>query len=140
MPAKPARIQLPETLRQLMLEHATSQSQKEVCGLIGASGDQFTSYYPVRNIAEDPGRVFLMDPVEQIEAMRQMRNSGEEIAGIFHSHPFSPAQPSATDRNLASYPYVSYLILSLSGSQPVFNAFFFDGKDFTQIPVQILDK
>ena len=33
--------------------------------------------------------------------------------GIYHSHPRSPAEPSQTDINLASYPHWRYLIVSL---------------------------
>ena len=38
--------------------------------------------------------------------------------GIYHSHPRSPAEPSQTDINLATYPHWRYVIISLEG-EPV---------------------
>jgi proteasome lid subunit RPN8/RPN11 len=32
--------------------------------------------------------------------------------GIYHSHPKSPAEPSQTDINLATYPHWRYVIVS----------------------------
>jgi proteasome lid subunit RPN8/RPN11 len=43
-----------------------------------------------------------------------MRERGEELFAIFHSHPQAPAEPSATDLELAAYPDALYLIVSLN--------------------------
>lgn len=72
-----------------------------------------------------------MDAEEQIRAMRHMRLAGETLIGIFHTHPDSPAAPSAKDRELAAYPGVVYLILSLAGKTPVLKAYYYDGKTFS---------
>ena len=49
-----------------------------------------------------------------------MDESGEELAAIYHSHTKSPAYPSQTDINLAAYPGVVYLIVSLAeGEEPL---------------------
>lgn len=126
---------LSERLRQQMFNHALSDSSHEICGLLGGKCQQLTSYYPVKNIAPDPARRYLMDPGEQIAALKQMRDQGESLAAIFHSHTDAPAQPSSTDLNMAYYPDTCYLILSLQTSPPEMNAFYFDGKKF--IPEQI---
>ncbi len=55
-----------------------------------------------------------MDPRDQIEAMRDMREHNEELFGIYHSHPHSPAEPSATDLEQAEYPEALYIIVSLN--------------------------
>jgi len=119
-----------------MYEHALSDSSHEICGLLGGRQEKLASYYPVKNIAEDPARHYLMDPTEQIAAMKHMRDRDEALAAIFHSHPDAPAQPSRTDQNMAYYPDVTYLILTLQSSPPELNAFFFDGRQF--IPQQIM--
>jgi proteasome lid subunit RPN8/RPN11 len=43
-----------------------------------------------------------------------MREQGEELFGIYHSHPHSPAEPSDTDLRQAGYPEALYLIVSLN--------------------------
>ena len=49
---------------------------------------------------------------------------GAEIVAIYHSHPESPAYPSATDVELAFWPEAVYLICSLADpSQPTIRAF-----------------
>jgi len=42
-----------------------------------------------------------------------MRERGEELFAIFHSHPAAPAEPSALDMAQAGYPDALYLIVSL---------------------------
>jgi proteasome lid subunit RPN8/RPN11 len=49
-----------------------------------------------------------------------MDEAGEELVAIYHSHTQSPAYPSQTDINLASYPDAIYLIVSLAeGEEPL---------------------
>ena len=43
-----------------------------------------------------------------------MRENGEELFAIYHSHPHAPATPSATDLQQAAYPTALYLIISLN--------------------------
>jgi len=116
-----------------MLEHALGQNTEEVCGLLGGIDQQFNTYYAIKNIADNRQCAFLMDPYEQINAMRKMRKVKEEITGIFHSHPDSAAEPSVTDRDLAEYPGVIYFIASLEQSTPALNAFYFDGENFSKV-------
>jgi proteasome lid subunit RPN8/RPN11 len=52
-----------------------------------------------------------------------MRAYGLEPLGNFHSHPATPARPSAEDIKLAYDPRASYLIISLAAETPVLKAF-----------------
>ena len=106
--------QLPRTLVTQILQHAQSTPDLEVCGLIGAYAGNPTRAYPVRNAADTPECLFRMDAKEQIDALRHMRDSGEELFGIYHSHPHGPAHPSAIDLQEAGYPEALYLIVSLN--------------------------
>jgi proteasome lid subunit RPN8/RPN11 len=107
-------IELPRKLVNELLHYAQLSQQKEVCGLVGkdASGDY--SFYPVKNVADDPSTRFLMAPEEQLNTMTTMRSNKQELFAIYHSHPTAPAIPSATDIELASYPDAHYLIVSLN--------------------------
>ena len=49
--------------------------------------------------------------------MKEIRNKGEEIIGIYHSHVASEAYPSNHDVELALYPEVSYVIISLKDNK-----------------------
>src|SRR5690606_34735006 len=122
-----------------MLEHARARPGEEVCGLLGAKDGAFTSFHPVTNVADDRARRFLMDARGQIDAMRRMREDGEELLGIFHSHPQGPGEPSAEDLAMAAYPGTIYFIAAPAGTPaeapPVYalRAFRYDGKEFTEI-------
>lgn len=135
MPAATALI-LPLRLRKGLLAQALATPRVEVCALLGGRGNRLISVYPVRNIAADPATGFLLEAEGQIKAMRQMRTAGESMRAIFHSHPATAAVPSATDRQLAAYPAVYYLVLSLSTRTPVLGAYYYDGRDFTPVDIR----
>ena len=108
-----SQVTLPITLVNRILTHAQHSPETEVCGLISARGGVPDVVYPITNVSDAPQRLFSMEPAAQIEAMRRMRETGEELFAIYHSHPHAPAQPSARDLEEAAYPEVLYLIVSL---------------------------
>ena len=107
-------LKLPRPLVNTILTQAQQSPENEVCGLIGGREGQAQHCYPIDNTALDQARRYQMDPREQIEAMRQMRDSGEELIAIYHSHPHAPALPSEIDLAEAEYTEVVYLIVSLN--------------------------
>jgi len=107
-------IQIPRKIANQLLHLAQISPDIEVCGLIGSKEGLPCSCYPVKNTAEQPQQRFQLDPSQQISAMAKMRDLGEELFAIYHSHPTSPAIPSVTDLSLAAYPDALYLIISLN--------------------------
>jgi proteasome lid subunit RPN8/RPN11 len=107
-------VELPRPLVNQLLHCAQISPAAEVCGLIGAKAGAPHTCYPVRNTADAPDVRFQLDAREQLEAMRQMRERGEDLFAIFHSHPTSPAEPSPLDLAEAAYPEALYLIISLN--------------------------
>lgn len=114
------------TLPQLekIFAYAKEADPDECCGLIGGEGGRARSLYPMRNVAADKLVSYEAAPEDLFAAQRQMRERGEELLAIYHSHPRAaePA-PSETDVRLAYYPNAVYLIVGLAGSQPVIRAF-----------------
>jgi proteasome lid subunit RPN8/RPN11 len=105
---------LPRTLINQLLSEAQHSPEEEVCGLIGARQGSPSRVYPVANIASERDHLFAMEPKAQIDAMRRMREAGEELFAIYHSHPHAPAEPSLRDLEEAAYPEALYLIISLN--------------------------
>jgi proteasome lid subunit RPN8/RPN11 len=95
-----------------LLHRAQTRPETEICGLVSTQ-DNRTKLYAVDNVASDPGKLFEMDPRQQIDAMRQIRENGEQLFAIYHSHPHAPAAPSAEDLQRAEYPEALYLIIAL---------------------------
>ena len=107
-------IRLPRKLTNQLLHRAQISPEEEVCGLVGAdAAGNPVSCYPIANSAETPQNRFLLDPRQQISAMKQMRDKGESLFAIYHSHPAAPAVPSDTDIEQATYPDALHLIISL---------------------------
>jgi proteasome lid subunit RPN8/RPN11 len=119
-------IKLKKTDYLAIVAHARAGLPNEACGLIAgrASGDEkiIEKVYLLTNI-DQSGEHFSIDPREQLAAVKDMRANSFNPLGNFHSHPLTPARPSAEDIRLAYDPAAIYLILSLAESEPVLKAF-----------------
>jgi len=108
-----------------MVAHAREDLPNECCGLIGGLDGEARTLYRARNEFASPFsyRVHGDDQYRIIE--KEMRERGEELLAIYHSHTKSPAYPSQTDLNEAeSWPEQAYLIVSLADREaPVVKAF-----------------
>jgi proteasome lid subunit RPN8/RPN11 len=132
------RIDLPAALYDRLVDDARASPEDEICGLLAGNGEACSAVYPVKNISPTPRIAFYMDPQSQIDAMFAMRRSGAAMLGIYHSHPTTPAVPSARDIAGAAYPGVAYLIISLTDrARPEVAAFVFDDSEFKPIPLAI---
>ena len=107
-------VRLPRPIVNQILSHAQGSPEAEICGLLAARDGHIVASYPIPNVASDPDILFEMDPQAQIQAIRHMRDNDHELYAIYHSHPHSPARPSATDLANATYPEAVYLIVSLN--------------------------
>jgi len=118
-------IRIPQSVIDKMISHARSEAPNECCGLLGGKENRVAEIYRIANLPADDPKIadlqvpadrrfrYIMDPKEQLLAFKKMRQEGIELIGIYHSHPHSPAYPSATDVRLAFYSEVYYLIVSL---------------------------
>jgi [CysO sulfur-carrier protein]-S-L-cysteine hydrolase len=115
-PAAPTRrtLYLPRPLVNRLLAHAQQNPAIEVCGLIGNDAQNKKDYYPIDNISNNPSCRFTMDAPQQINAMKKMREKGQALFAIVHSHPTSAAIPSDLDIEENSYKTAFYIIVSLN--------------------------
>ncbi|HVF87787.1 MAG TPA: M67 family metallopeptidase [Pyrinomonadaceae bacterium] len=126
-PAKGSRIII--TLRRTQIEeifsHARTARPSECCGLIGGRGPMAETLYALRNVSRNPSVAYEAAPVELFAAQRRMRERGERILAIYHSHPNAVEPvPSETDVRLAFYPSAIYLIIGFTAEgDPVLRAF-----------------
>jgi proteasome lid subunit RPN8/RPN11 len=107
-------IKIPRKLANQLLHIAQLSPDLEVCGLVSSQNGVPCHCYPVTNVAEQPTKRFLLDASTQIAALKAMRERGEELFAIYHSHPTAPAIPSSIDLELAAYPDALTLIISLN--------------------------
>jgi len=87
---------------QAMHASAGSHYPNEACGLLlGQLTDQGWHIDEAREVpnlnSERSADRFILDPEAYQAVDRELRGTGREIIGIFHSHPDCPAKPSPTD-------------------------------------------
>ena len=118
-------ITLQSSQRDQILAYARAADPAECCGLIGGvEKSSASSIYPLRNIAGNTATSYEAAPEDLFSAQRHMRERGEELLAIYHSHPrSSEPEPSQTDVRLAYYPQAVYFIIGLAGPTPVMRAF-----------------
>jgi proteasome lid subunit RPN8/RPN11 len=105
---------LPEEMRKAIVEHAIREAPRECCGVISGRDGVPLKLHETRNVAEG-NRFYEIDPAQLIDLeFRELPEHGTEIIAIYHSHPASPAYPSATDVDLAFWPGALFLICSLA--------------------------
>ena len=112
-----------------MLAHARTELPAECCGLLAGPAEpiagvvRVTQRYALVNEAASPVR-YDASAKSLLSAFKDMREQGLELLAIYHSHPVSPAYPSATDVALAFWPDAIYIICSLAEPErPVVRGF-----------------
>jgi len=137
--AQRERVQVSRALVDEMVHHARVGVPYEVCGIVAGENSRLTRVYPARNVAGNPAVTYQMDPQEQLRIFKEIDERGWELAGIYHSHPASPAYPSPTDMRLAFYPDAVYFIISLMQSaRPQVRAFRLDQSRMTTDELEVV--
>ena len=96
-----------------LIQHAKDEAPIEACGYLAAKDDGVISYYRMANMDASEEH-FTLDPKEQFDAVRDMREKETRLAAVYHSHPATPARPSREDIKQAHDPAISYVIVSLA--------------------------
>ena len=126
-----------------MIAHARETAPEECCGLIGGVSDtRALTLYRLRNVTAHPESAYEAAPEDLFAAQRQMRERGEDLLAIYHSHPrASDPSPSETDVRLAYYPTAKYLIIGLAGREAVIKAFSISEREhrWQQVEYEIAD-
>jgi [CysO sulfur-carrier protein]-S-L-cysteine hydrolase len=119
------KLQLSRDHFNTLVNHARETAPQECCGLIGGSTDgRAQTIYRAKNIAADPLVTYEAAAEDLFTAQRAMRERGEQLLAIYHSHPRATnPEPSPTDVRLAYYPSAVYLIVGLSDKEPCLRAF-----------------
>jgi len=117
-----------------MIRHCQLNYPKEACGILARlkaprPGEERVAVqgYPMRNVEDSPIG-YSMDPKEQFQIEKHMRQAGQEMLAIYHSHTASDAYPSSVDVSLAISPDISYVLVSLKDrDSPIIKSYQIDG-------------
>ena len=105
-----------------MIAQARKEAPVEACGYLAAKDGVVTVTYALTNV-DQSNEHFSLDPAEQFSALKDARAKGLQICAVYHSHPQSPARPSAEDIKKAFDPDKIYVIVSLANGQEDIRAY-----------------
>jgi proteasome lid subunit RPN8/RPN11 len=105
----------------------------------GADGPREALHlYRMRNVEDSPIG-YSMDPLEQLRVDKQMRQQGQQLAAIYHSHTATDAYPSPVDVRHAISPDVSYVLVSLKDrATAIFKSYVIQDGVIMSEPVEIV--
>jgi proteasome lid subunit RPN8/RPN11 len=100
---------------QAIVDHARQDQPHEACGIISGNGDVVARIMPIHNIARNPQHHYRMDAKDLLQVLKNMNAAGEEMLGVYHSHPKHEPIPSSEDIREAQLntPNMVHVILSL---------------------------
>ena len=115
-------LRIKRNVVQAIVEHSKQELPIEACGYLASENDIVSAHYELTNIDKATDH-FSMEPQEQFAAVKEMRSQGQVLRAVYHSHPETPARPSAEDVRLAYDPDISFVIISLATVEPQIKSF-----------------
>jgi proteasome lid subunit RPN8/RPN11 len=131
---------------QRIIDHCRAGLPNESCGMLGGRNGAVEKVYCMTNAKPGPD-YYEMDPEEQFRVMKDIRESGLELIGLFHSHPHGQAYPSSVDvaqaywpgTELPNYPDAVYVIVSLMDrANPVIRGFSIEEGKVAEVAVSLV--
>ncbi len=110
-------LKIPRAHVDEMIAHAREDHPDEACGVIvGPEGSDLPErLVRMINVERSP-TFFRFDPKEQLQLVKELDETGEEIVVVYHSHTSSEAYPSRTDIAYAAEPQAHYVLVSTAES------------------------
>jgi proteasome lid subunit RPN8/RPN11 len=134
------RLEIPRDIVTRMVEQAKAEAPIEACGILAGSNNRVEKLYKMRNI-EQRSDHYMMEPEQQFAVVKDIRSRSLEMLAIYHSHPATPAKPSAEDIRLALTPDVIYVIVSLQNARiPVVKGFLIEERNIAAVTVEIAEE
>jgi proteasome lid subunit RPN8/RPN11 len=131
---------------QAIVEHCNAGYPNEACGILAGRDNGVEKVYLMKNSKPGPD-YYEMDPEEQFRIMKDIRDRGLAMVGMFHSHPSGQAFPSSMDvekaywpgTEIPNYPDAIYMIVSLMDrSTPVARGFSIQEGKVQEITVSVV--
>jgi proteasome lid subunit RPN8/RPN11 len=117
-------IEIPQEVRDAMVEHAVRELPNEACGLLagvargGPADVSVENFYPMANEDKSP-LTYSLNQKEHERVVDEIDRKGWDLVGVFHSHTHTRAYPSPTDVERSQgprvfYPNANFVLVSLA--------------------------
>jgi len=131
---------------QTIFDHCLAGYPNEACGMLGGINGIVERVYLMKNAKPGPD-YYEMDAEEQFKVMKDIRDSGLAMIGLFHSHPTGQAYPSSVDvqnaywpgTELPNYPDSVYVIVTLMDrSRPAARGFSIEEGKVSEVQLSVI--
>jgi len=134
------KLEIPTNIFEQMVAQAKALAPIEACGILAGKDNKAEKLFEMTN-ADNRSDHFMMEPKEQFTVVKNIRSADLEMLAIYHSHPETPARPSAEDIRLALTPDVIYVIVSLQDAKaPAVKGLLIEDGTVTEVPVKIMER
>jgi len=121
-------MRITRAIIEMIIAHAEQDAPVEACGFLFGMEGKITRHRPVTNIERRTDH-FTFEPNEQLASYQEAVRNALEIIGVYHSHPATPAVPSAEDIRLARKQDLLHVLISLVEGEKTVRGFYIkDGK------------
>ena len=128
------KLKIPGNIFDQIIRQAKAESPIEACGILAGRDGLVERFYKMKNVDQSSDH-FMMAPEEQFKVVKDIRAAGLEMLSIYHSHPETPARPSAEDIRFALTRGAIYLIVSFQNTEPAIKGFLIEDDDVSEVPV-----
>lgn len=130
-------LEIPQRIYARLVAQAQGAAPLEACGILSGRDCRVQTYHEMTN-ADQSSVHYSLVPAEQFAVIKAIRAARQEMLAIFHSHPDTPARPSAEDIRLALTPPVAYVIISLQQPEtPVIRGFLIEDVEVAELPIEL---
>lgn len=131
-------LKITKDVYENMIAYCQMAIPYEACGLLSGHGSTAKTLWKLKNESQSLNRFHMS--VEAIKhSVQLMGKMGEDLVGIFHSHPSSKAIPSSHDIENNPYKDLAYLIVSLQKGNKDVGCFKMDGRTVSSMKIIIID-
>jgi len=134
------KLEIPTNIFEQMVAQAKALAPIEACGILAGKDNKAEKLFEMTN-ADNRSDHFMMEPKEQFTIVKNIRSADLEMLAIYHSHPETPARPSAEDIRLALTPDVIYVIVSLQDANDAnVKGFCVENGNVSEVPLKIVER
>ena len=133
-------LRLPAELVESLRCEASESYPGESCGfLIGEAGAGVAAAHQLRGAANRAARPdrYTIEARDVYEAIREARRAGQQIVGVYHSHPDAPPYPSATDAAEAWGGWLHLIVGCLGGTGGELRCWRWAESEFVEVGIDV---
>lgn len=119
---KDNKLSLTRKVHKRLLAEAQEAFPYEYSALLIGNGATITDHIPMTGSSMDL-HAFSWDGPAFLRALAFIREANMQWLGVLHTHPQTPPVPSQSDRDGWHYPSLSYWIVSLAGTEPLWRVY-----------------